>query len=171
MSDTAADDPTVTALLAMAEFFLSQRPLSVSEAVRCLLGVLALQPVPRLEASVRLRLGLLLSEHTSCTSEARQQLEKAMLVAGTTANLQGVRFHAASSLSALLSSQGHHHQARGLLRGKLEATIHHPYWHIRLLLQLAVSCVHATNAPQNPPSFPPFPLILHCRTYFLVKGM
>ena len=69
-----------------------------------------------------------------------------MLVAGTAANLQGVRVHAASSLSTLLSTQGHHHQARGLLRGKLEATVHHPYWHIRLLLQLAVSCVITTGA-------------------------
>ena len=62
----------------MAEFFLAQRPLPVSEAARCLMGVLALQPVPRLEANVRLRLGLLLSQHTLCTSEARQQLEKAV---------------------------------------------------------------------------------------------
>ena len=62
-----------------------------------------------------------------------------MLVSGTAANLQDVRFHAASTLSSLLASQGHYHQARGLLRGKLDATIHHPYWHIRLLLQLAVS--------------------------------
>ena len=70
--------PTVTALLAMAEFFLAQQPLPVSEAARCLMGVLGLQPVPRLEASVRLRLGLLLSQHTHCTTEARQQLEKAV---------------------------------------------------------------------------------------------
>ena len=68
--------PTVTALLAMSEFFLSQRPPPVSEVARCLLAVLALNPVARVEASVRLRLGLLLSEHTSCSREARQQLEK-----------------------------------------------------------------------------------------------
>ena len=61
-----------------------------------------------------------------------------MLVAGTAANLQGVKFHAASSLAALLAAQGLQHQARSLLRGKLEATTHHPYWHMRLLLQLAV---------------------------------
>lgn len=64
----------------MAEFLLSQRPLPVSEAVRCLLGVLSLQPVPRLEASVRLRLGLLLSEHTLCVLEAKEHLEKAVSV-------------------------------------------------------------------------------------------
>ena len=70
--------PTVTALLAMAEFFLCQRPLPASEAARCLLGLLALRPVPRLEASVRLRLGLLLCEHTCCVAEAREHLEKAV---------------------------------------------------------------------------------------------
>ena len=68
----------MTALLAMAEFFLAQRPLAVSEAARCLLGVLSLQPVPRVEASVRLRLGLLLSQHTMCVMEAKEHLEKAV---------------------------------------------------------------------------------------------
>ena len=62
-----------------------------------------------------------------------------MLVAGTSGNMLEVRFHAASSLAGLLATQGHQQQARGLLRGKLEATSHHPYWHTRLLLQLAVS--------------------------------
>lgn len=62
----------------MAEFFLSQQPLPVIEASRCLMGVLALHPVPRLEASVRLRLGLLLSEHTLCVLEAKDHLEKAV---------------------------------------------------------------------------------------------
>jgi MAternally-affected-uncoordination protein len=137
MSDSAGDDPTVTALLAMSEFFVSQRPQAVCEAARCLLAVLALRPVPRVEASVRLRLGLLLSEHTSCALEAKEQLEKSMLVAGTSGNMLEVRFHAASSLAGLLATQGHQQQARGLLRGKLEATSHHPYWHTRLLLQLA----------------------------------
>ena len=70
--------PMVTSLLAMAEFFLSQHPLPVSEAVHCLLAVLAQQPVARVEASVRLRLGVVLSEHTSCVVEAREHLEKAV---------------------------------------------------------------------------------------------
>lgn len=62
-----------------------------------------------------------------------------MLVAQRAANLETVRFHAASALARLLSGQGLQHQAKALLRGKLEATSHHPYWQIRLLLQLAVS--------------------------------
>ena len=175
--------PTVTALLAMSEFFLTQRPLAVGEVARCLLAVLALQPVPRVEASVRLRLGLLLSEHTSCSLEAKEHLEKAvsereqsgggavrvisnwqMLVVGTAASLQEVRFHAASSLASLLATQGQQQQARGLLRGKLEATTHHSYWHIRLLLQLAVgpSAVRMSSLSLNtpfplPPSLPVSP--------------
>ena len=66
----------MTALLAMAEFFLTQRPLPVSEAAQCLLAVLTQQPVPRVEASVRLRLGILLSQHTQCMGEAKEHLEK-----------------------------------------------------------------------------------------------
>ena len=65
----------------MSEFFVSQGPQAVCEAARCLLAVLALRPVARVEASVRLRLGLLLSEHTSCALEAKEQLEKS--VSGT----------------------------------------------------------------------------------------
>ena len=74
-----------------------------------------------------------------------------MLVAGTSGSLQEVRFHAASSLAALLGGQGQGQQARGLLRGKLEVTSHHPYWHIRLHLQLAVSASnpHTTLFPQG----------------------
>ena len=65
-------------------------------------------------------------------------LSRQMLVAGGSSNLQQVRFHAASSLASLLATQGRTQQARGLLRGKLEATTHHSYWHIRFLLQLGV---------------------------------
>ena len=77
-----------------------------------------------------------------------------MLVAGTAGNLQEMRFHAASSLAALLVAEGQQQQARGLLRGKLEATSHHPYWHIRLLLQLAVSHTYP-NLPSFYPSLSP----------------
>lgn len=90
-----------------------------------------------------------------------------MLVAGTATNLQGVRFHAASSLAALLVSHGQQHQARGLLRGKLEATVHHPYWHIRLLLQLAVRPTSRTgNAGCYLLSFHPC-----SRTFWLMREM
>lgn len=151
----------------MSEYFLTQRPLVVSEVCRCLMAVLSLRPVARVEASVRLKLGLLLSEHTSCSIEAKEHLEKAvsekrereyticdinllqMLVAGTAAGLQEVRFHAASSLASLLVTEGQQQHARGLLRGKLDATSHHPYWHIRLLFQLAVTASLLSISPPH----------------------
>lgn len=62
----------------MAEFFTSQQPVPVCEAVRCLMAVLSLRPAARVEAPVRLQLGLLLCQHTHCSAEAREHLEKAV---------------------------------------------------------------------------------------------
>ena len=59
------------------------------------------------------------------------------LVAQSVANLEEVRFEATSVSARILVEQQSYHQAKILLRGRLEASTHHPYWHIRLLLQLA----------------------------------
>ena len=70
--------PTVSALLSMVEFLSTCRPAAIKEAVQCLLAVLSLRPAARVEARVRLQLGLLLYHHSECASEAREHLEKAV---------------------------------------------------------------------------------------------
>lgn len=59
------------------------------------------------------------------------------LVAQSAANLEEVRFEAISVSARILVRQQCFHQAKSLLRGRIDASSHHPYWHVRLLLQLA----------------------------------
>ena len=54
------------------------------------------------------------------------------------------------------------HQAKSLLKGKLEGSAHFPYWHMRLMLQLAVSSTIKLGCHKMEPwiifSSPPLPL-------------
>ena len=70
--------PTISQLVAMSEYYLHQTPPLVSESVRCLIAVLTLSPPPRIEARVRLQLGLVLYHHTNNLVEARQHLDRAV---------------------------------------------------------------------------------------------
>ena len=70
--------PTVSTILAMSEYYLSLTPQNIRESVRCLLGVLSLNPPPRIEAKTRLKLGLLYYHHTNNLLEAREQLHQAV---------------------------------------------------------------------------------------------
>lgn len=58
-------------------------------------------------------------------------------MAQSTVNLQEVRFEATSISAHILVEQQSFHQAKSLLRSRMDASSHYPYWHIRLLLQLA----------------------------------
>ena len=68
--------PAIVALLSLAEYHQWQR--NPSESVRCLMAAISLQPAPRIEARVRVQLGLALYHHTHNHSEAREQLERAV---------------------------------------------------------------------------------------------
>ena len=60
-----------------------------------------------------------------------------MLVAQSVANLEEVCFQASSISACILVEQQNVHQAKSLLRTRIEASSRLPYWHLRLLLQLA----------------------------------
>ena len=62
-------------------------------------------------------------------------------MAQSAANLEEVRFEATSVSAHILVEQQNFHTAKSLLRGRIESSTHHPYWHIRLLLQLADVCM------------------------------
>lgn len=64
-----------------------------------------------------------------------------LLVAQSAVNLQEVTFEATSISARILVEQQSYHSAKSLLRGRLESSAHYPYWHIRLLLQLADVCM------------------------------
>ena len=64
-----------------------------------------------------------------------------LLVAQSAVNMQAVIFEATSVSAHILVKQQSYHSAKGLLRGRLESSSLYPYWHIRLLLQLADICM------------------------------
>ena len=59
------------------------------------------------------------------------------LVTQSAANLEEIRFEATSVSTRILVEQHSLPQAKSLIRSKLDQSVHHPYWHMRLLLQLA----------------------------------
>jgi hypothetical protein len=58
-------------------------------------------------------------------------------VTQSAANLEEIRFEATSVSTRILVEQRSLPQAKSLIRSKLDNSTRHPYWHIRLLLQLA----------------------------------
>lgn len=58
-------------------------------------------------------------------------------MAQSAANLEELRFEATSVSARILVEQQCFHQAKSLLRGRVDSSTHYPYWHLRLLLQLA----------------------------------
>lgn len=64
----------------MSEQYLHQTPPLISESVRALLAVLTLSPSTRVEAQVRLQLGLVLYHHTNNVVESRQHLDRAVSI-------------------------------------------------------------------------------------------
>lgn len=95
MSSTTS--AAISTLMAMAEYMLCQRPqrvrlrslsnsmgcldffnFKITESIQCLMALLTYSPPPRVEARVRLQLGLTLYHHTNNLLEARQSLEQAV---------------------------------------------------------------------------------------------
>lgn len=64
-----------------------------------------------------------------------------LLAAQSAVSLHEVTFEATSISARILVEQQSYHSAKSLLRGRLESSSHYPYWHIRLLLQLADVCM------------------------------
>ncbi len=60
-----------------------------------------------------------------------------MLVAQSVSNLEEVCYQASSVSAHILVEQQNVHQAKSLLRTRIDASTRLPYWHLRLLLQLA----------------------------------
>lgn len=78
MADTEQTSGATASLMAMADYFLSRTPQQVEPALRCLLAALSLSPPSRVEAKLRLQVGLTLYYHSNNLLEARQHLEQAV---------------------------------------------------------------------------------------------
>uniref|UniRef100_A0A8D0GL30 MAU2 chromatid cohesion factor homolog n=1 Tax=Sphenodon punctatus TaxID=8508 RepID=A0A8D0GL30_SPHPU len=125
------------ALLGLAEHFRTSSPPKVRLCVHCLQAVLPRKPPARAEARTHLQLGSVLYHHTRNGEQARGHLEKAWLISQQIPQFEDVKFEAASLLSELYCQENSVDAAKPLLRKAIQISQQTPYWHCRLLFQLA----------------------------------
>ncbi|KAG7273177.1 hypothetical protein CRUP_019304 [Coryphaenoides rupestris] len=114
-----------------AEHFRTSSPPKIRLCVHCLKAVFQFKPSQRVEARTHLQLGSVLYQHTKNIELARTHLEKAI------PQFEDVQFEAASLLSELYCQQNLVDSAKPLLRKAIQISQQTPYWHCRLLFQLA----------------------------------
>ncbi|KAI1882647.1 hypothetical protein AGOR_G00237040 [Albula goreensis] len=140
------------ALLGFAEHFRTSSPPKIRLCVHCLQAVFQFKPPQRVEARTHLQLGSVLYHHTKNSDLARSHLEKAWFISQQISFLnhiyamhlechisqfEDVKFEAASLLSELYCQQNLVDSAKPLLRKAIQISQQTPYWHCRLLFQLA----------------------------------
>ncbi|XP_042333831.1 MAU2 chromatid cohesion factor homolog isoform X1 [Sceloporus undulatus] len=132
-----ASESWYVALLGLAEHFRTSSPPKVRLCVHCLQAVLPRKPPARVEARTHLQLGSVLYHHTRNGEQARGHLEKAWLISQHIPQFEDVKFEAASLLSELYCQENSVDTAKPLLRKAIQISQQTPYWHCRLLFQLA----------------------------------
>ncbi|XP_015271009.1 PREDICTED: MAU2 chromatid cohesion factor homolog [Gekko japonicus] len=136
-SSSGASESWYVALLGLAEHFRTSSPPKVRLCVHCLQAVLPRKPPARVEARTHLQLGSVLYHHTRNGEQARGHLEKAWLISQQIPQFEDVKFEAASLLSELYCQENSVDAAKPLLRKAIQISQQTPYWHCRLLFQLA----------------------------------
>uniref|UniRef100_A0A8C6PY05 MAU2 chromatid cohesion factor homolog n=1 Tax=Nothobranchius furzeri TaxID=105023 RepID=A0A8C6PY05_NOTFU len=132
-----APDRWYLALLGFAEHFRTSSPPKIRLCVHCLQAVFQFKPPQRIEARTHLQLGSVLYHHTKNSELARSHLEKAWYISQQLPQFEDVKFEAASILSELFCQQNLVDSAKPLLRKAIQISQQTPYWHCRLLFQLA----------------------------------
>ncbi|KAI3374352.1 hypothetical protein L3Q82_006190 [Scortum barcoo] len=130
-ASTEAPEPWYLALLGFAEHFRTSSPPKIRLCVHCLQAVFQFKPPPRVEARTHLQLGSVLYRHTKNSELAQTHLEKAI------SQFEDVKFEAASILSEFYCQQNLVDSAKPVLRKAIQISQQTPYWHCRLLFQLA----------------------------------
>ncbi|KAG8594918.1 hypothetical protein GDO81_001363 [Engystomops pustulosus] len=132
-----ASESWYLALLGFAEHFRTSSPPKIRLCVHCLQAVFQFKPPQRIEARTHLQLGSVLYHHTKNSELARQHLEKAWFISQQIPQFEDVKFEAASLLSELYCRENSVDSAKPLLRKAIQISQQTPYWHCRLLFQLA----------------------------------
>uniref|UniRef100_A0A8C7QQF8 MAU2 chromatid cohesion factor homolog n=1 Tax=Oncorhynchus mykiss TaxID=8022 RepID=A0A8C7QQF8_ONCMY len=136
-SNVEAPESWYLALLGFAEHFRTSSPPKIRLCVHCLQAVFQFKPPQRVEARTHLQLGSVLYHHTKNSELARSHLEKAWFISQQIPQFEDVKFEAASLLSELYCQQNLVDSAKPLLRKAIQISQQTPYWHCRLLFQLA----------------------------------
>ncbi|KAK6189027.1 hypothetical protein SNE40_005079 [Patella caerulea] len=130
MASTSNDSSWYSSLIGLAEYFRTSNPPNIRLCIHCLQAILGFQPSPEIEARTHLQLGNILLAHTKNIDTSQTHLEKATY-------FDDVRFETASVLSQLYEKQNQTSKAKPLLLRAIELSKQAPYWHCRLLFQLA----------------------------------
>ncbi|XP_046543112.1 MAU2 chromatid cohesion factor homolog isoform X1 [Haliotis rubra] len=137
MASTSNEQPWYTALLGFAENFRTSNPPNIRLCIHCLQSIFTFKPPPQIEARTHLQLGNILLTHTKNIDAARAHLEKAWSVSSSLSANDDVLFESASILSQLYEQQNQVQLAKPILHRAIEMSQQAPYWHCRLLFQLA----------------------------------
>ncbi|KAE8291008.1 MAU2 chromatid cohesion factor-like protein [Larimichthys crocea] len=130
-STEAPEPPWYRTLLGFAEHFRTSSPPKIRLCVHCLQAVFQFKPPPRVEARTHLQLGSVLYRHTKNSELAQTHLETAI------SQFEDVKSEAASILSEFYCQQNLVDSAKPVLRKAIQISQQTPYWHCRLLSQLA----------------------------------
>ncbi|ESP05423.1 hypothetical protein LOTGIDRAFT_205565 [Lottia gigantea] len=130
MASTSNDSSWYTSLLGLSEYFRTSNPPNIRLCIHCLQTILGFPPSSEIEARTHLQLGNILLAHTKNIDTSQNHLEKAT-------HLDDVRFESASVLTQLYEKQNQTSKAKPLLLRAIELSQQAPYWHCRLLFQLA----------------------------------
>lgn len=107
-------------------------------SVHCLKAVLQLKLPVNLEARTHLQLGRLLFHYSKSDDQTRYHLEKARtLGAHLRAKDDSIKFEAAALLAEFFECKGKRYEATCILNDAIRLSNNNPYWHCRLLLELA----------------------------------
>ncbi|XP_035826440.1 MAU2 chromatid cohesion factor homolog, partial [Aplysia californica] len=135
---SSQEQPWYVALLGLAEHFRTSNPQNIRLCIHCLQSIFNFSPPPHIEARTHLQLGTILLTHAKNIDIARSHLEKAWTISSTVPHIDDVRFESASILSQVYSEKQNQPQhAKPILLKAIELSQQAPYWHCRLLFQLA----------------------------------
>ncbi|RUS80189.1 hypothetical protein EGW08_012046 [Elysia chlorotica] len=137
-SSYSTEQPWYVALLGLAEHFRTSNPPNIRLCIHCLQSIFNLNPPPHIEARTHLQLGNILLSYAKNTDIARSHLEKAWTISSSIPHIDDVRFESASVLAQIYTEKQNQPQhAKPILLKGIELSQQAPYWHCRLLFQLA----------------------------------
>ncbi|KAA3674624.1 MAternally affected uncoordination, partial [Paragonimus westermani] len=127
-------------LLGLAEFFRTMSPPNMRLAVHCLKAVLHFKIPVNLEARTHLQLGRLLFNYSKSDEQTKFHLEKARTLGAhlRAKDDDSIKFEAAALLADFFERKGKRYEATCILNDAIRLSNNNPYWHCRLLLELAL---------------------------------
>uniref|UniRef100_A0A2C9JSS8 MAU2 chromatid cohesion factor homolog n=1 Tax=Biomphalaria glabrata TaxID=6526 RepID=A0A2C9JSS8_BIOGL len=133
-----AEQPWYVALLGLAEHFRTSNPPNIRLCIHCLQSILNFKPPPHIESRTHLQLGNILLTHAKNVDIAKAHLEQAWTLSSNLSHIDDVRFESASILAQVITEkQEESSNAKLILLRGVDLSQQSPYWHCRLLFQLA----------------------------------